>query len=78
MEITTRHFTEEQMIFFIKDMLCLNKRLYKSITKHSVLLIETSGDYNHHSVQKAIYAWLSIPERKYNFDLLSDVKPGDN
>ncbi len=60
---------EESMKWFIKDLLCLDsKGGWRSDNISSTVKIEFKG--NCHNVQKEIYKWLNVPERKNNFNLL--------
>lgn len=58
---------EGDMADFIKGLLCLysNSSWHKDTTD-SNLTISFKGDYR--TVQKIIYEWLNIPERKSNFN----------
>ena len=59
-------FDEAGMIKFLKDMLSLNNGDWQRRTVNSKLNIHFKGD--HRTVQKIIYEWLDIPERKQYFD----------
>lgn len=62
-------FNEDDMKHFIQDLLCLhndNTLIYRS--SHTAIDIRFYGKT--YRVQKFIYDWLSVPQRKHNFELL--------
>ncbi len=62
---------EEDMVQFIKELLSINsggKHIKKNM--YSFTSFEFKGNIS--NVQKNIFEWLSLPERKENFNLLSD------
>ena len=66
-------FNEEDMIYFIKDLMCLeNESTWKRHTTDSKTEIKFVG--NIHKVQKTIYGWLSAQPRKHNFELFGEDK----
>jgi hypothetical protein len=66
-------YKEEDMIHFIKDLLSMNAgTVWTRKTVHNELSFLSTG--NRENIQKAIYEWLSTPERKHNFELMGGKK----
>jgi hypothetical protein len=67
MQEITIDFSEIDMVNFLKDMLSLDKNgCWQRRTTNSKLNVQFKGD--HRTVQKIIYEWLDIPERKQRFN----------
>ena len=55
-------FDEDDMVEFLKDILCLNKGMeWKCITMSSDIIIRHNG--NIYNVRQKILEWLTTPER---------------
>ncbi|OQB07984.1 MAG: hypothetical protein BWY21_01480 [Parcubacteria group bacterium ADurb.Bin216] len=62
----TINVDENEMISLIRNLLCLtDKSSYHRHTIESHLAIKFTGDYL--TIQKAVYEWLSVPQRKRTF-----------
>ncbi len=61
-----KHLNEKEMIFFIKDLLCLSQTYKLS----DGFTIEFTGNY--HKVQSEIIKWLNVPGRLNNLKLLGE------
>jgi len=60
------HLNEEEMIAFIKDLLCLdNDSRWVYFSPIRRLEIKFRG--NRYNVQRAIFDWLNVPERKRTY-----------
>ena len=66
MKEVTMNLDEEGMVLFLRDMLSLNNGTWQRRTTETKLNINFKGD--HRTVQKIIYEWLDIPERKQHFN----------
>jgi len=67
MQEVTIDLDEGGMILFLKDMLSMGKSgTWQRRTTETKLNINFRGD--HRTVQKIIYEWLDIPERKQHFN----------
>jgi|APMed6443717190_1056831.scaffolds.fasta_scaffold253292_2 hypothetical protein len=72
MAIVKRYLNEHSMKHFIQSLMCMeNGSTFSSTTIHDSIELKFSGDKN--NVQKLIYQWLSVPERKATFEKLSVI-----
>jgi len=67
----TKYLDQEGLIELLKDLLCAPKT-YKYNTTSGVYQLNTKA--NMYEVQRAIFEWLSVPERKHNFILMGGKK----
>lgn len=63
--------TETPLKHMIMDLLCLDNGQIWAYRDHEHY-IELKFKGNKYNVQKDIYNWLSLPQRKFNFENLSD------
>lgn len=71
MQKVVMSLNEIEMSELIKNLLCLHhdgRWIHTTMTQQ----LELKFKGNRHNVQKSIYNWLSLPERKHNFELLGD------